>query len=903
MKKKLLSTALATAILFSLGMTGCSATGTEVVFGKDRNKGDKIASGINGTNSSNTVVPETIKGATLSIKTPTATDKKISDKLYGLFLEDINYSVDGGLYTQLIKNNSFEYGSLAKDGAVNGWEPIGDFTAKLIDGAENGTALASQNTHYLSLDGKGDFGLLNSGYITGIAVEKGETYLASLYVKTQKSYEGTVSVLIKQNDKTIGEGSMKIKAQKNAWTRYEFEVKATDSAEKNVTVEFDFTQGQIDVDCLSLFPQTHFGSTNLRKDLGQALADLNPAFLRFPGGCVIEGKSFDSAYDWKDSIGQGETMTYIDGNTGREVTRTGSVDNRALGTNIWANLNTESKNPYYMTYGIGFYEYFLLCEDLEAAPVPILNCGMSCLIQGCPSVGTPADTTKVGSAKFQEFVQDALDLVEFCKGDASTKWGSVRIAMGHAEPFDLEYVGIGNEQWGTSYYEHFEAFREAFIDAAKNDPIYEGIKLIVANGPNSGDTFAWTRISASGLGADYAGLVDEHYYCDPDWFFANTGRYDTYDRNSVPVFLGEYAARSNTFEAALAEAAYATALERNGDVVELAAYAPLFGNVASNQWTPDMMYYYNNGFYKSINYYTQYLLANNKGSVLPSTEFTLPKTEGGLSGKIGIGTWSTSATFDNIQVTSNKTGEVLYASDCSSLNGWQEIGGKWSCDGNTIIQSGTGSPSNSITGDVMYIGDSAWNNYTLTLQATKTGGAEGFLIPICVQDKDNFIHWNVGGWSNTVSCLEQTVNGTKSGQIAGTVQNIKLENDHTYEIKVVVDGNNILCYLDGKQMIDFSIGQKEALYQVSSYDEASGDLIIKLVNPNKDNVELAMFLDGYDLTGEADVSLLHGDSLSTVNYYNAQDTIAPQYSTMKVSNDFTYVVPYYSMVVLRIHTK
>lgn len=907
-KKKLMATALAAAMVLSVGLTtGCEkeseiSFGTDMPFvkaGTERNTGTKKNTGNNPTTTPNA---DTVKGATLTVEAPKDGDREISENLFGLFLEDINYAVDGGLYTQLIKNNSFEYGELAKYENTNGWEKVGTFESGVIDGATDSTALGSQNPHYLRMRGTEDFGLLNSGHTVGIAVEKNAKYNASLFVKSPVGYTGTVTVRFRADGKAIGESSLEITAEKNAWTRYELSLTATETADEKVTVEFIFTKGTLDVDCLSVFPEEHFGSTNLRKDLGEALAALNPSFLRFPGGCVIEGKTFESAYDWKASIGEGETMTYVDGATGQQVTATGSADNRALGIDIWANLNGTARNPYYMSYGLGFYEYFLLCEDLDAAPVPILNCGMSCLIQGVGSVGTPADNTRIDSEKFRGFVQDALDLVEFCKGDASTTWGAVRIAMGHAEPFELEYLGIGNEQWGTDYFRHYEAFREAFEDAAKTNPIYKDLKLIVANGPNSGDRYAWERIESSGLGADYAGLVDEHYYCMPEWFFSNTERYDTYDRDSVPVFLGEYAAKSNTLEAALAEAAYATSLERNGDVVELAAYAPLFGNTLSNQWTPDMIYYSNNGYYNSINYYVQQLIANNKGTVLPDSTLTLPTQGTGLSGKIGVGTWSTSATFDNIVVTSNKTGNTLFSNDCSSLNGWQQIGGTWSSANGVLVQENTKGPANTVTGDVMYIGDASWNNYTLTLEATKTGGNEGFLIPICVQDKDNFIHWNIGGWNNTVSCLEQTSAGTKSGQVAGTVKNLKLETNHTYKIKVVVDGMTIKCYLDDELMVDFTIGQKELLYQVTSYDEETGDLIIKIVNPNESPVELNVDLNGYSLTGEADLSVLSGGDLGLVNYYNDPFAVTPEHSTMNVSNEFTYTVPYYSFVVLRIHT-
>ncbi|MGN1235097.1 MAG: alpha-L-arabinofuranosidase C-terminal domain-containing protein, partial [Christensenellaceae bacterium] len=682
------------------------------------------------------------------------------------------------------------------------------------------------------------------------------------------------------------------------WTKYSVDLTGLDTAAEDVVFEITFTKGTLDIDSISLKPEEHFGSAEIRKDLGEALAALNPSFLRFPGGCVIEGKGLKTAYDWKASIGEGETMTYIDGATGKTVTETGSTDNRALGTDIWANLAAEVTNPYYTSYGIGFYEYFLLCEDLDAAPVPILNCGMSCQIQG------GFESIPITNKRFQEYIDDALDLVEFCRGDASTEWGAVRIAMGHAEPFELTYLGIGNEQWGADYFEHFEAFRKAFETAAAENPLYKDIELIVANGPNSGDTYAWNRIKNSGLGADYAGLVDEHYYCTPDWFYANNARYDSYDRDNVPVFLGEYAAKSNTLNAALAEASYATALERNGDIVKLAAYAPLFGNTTSNQWTPDMIFYSNDSYYLTPNYYVQQMIANNKGTVLPGSTLSVAASEEeGITGAVGIGTWATSATFDDILVVKNGSGEVLFSdSSFADASLYTDYCGKWTLEGGVATQSSVSTPSKQ-TGDVLYFGDNTWSDYTFTVKATKTGGVEGFIIPFCVGDPDNFYHWNIGGWSNTVSCLESATGGVKHGQVAGTVKDIAVETDHEYEIKIVVSGNNAKCYLDGTLYVDYTVASAQGLYQVTSYDEATGDLIIKIVNPGVDNYTLDVSLLGYDVESVADVTVLQSNSLTAANTYSDPDFIKPVTGTLNVSNSFTYEVPFYSFSVIRIHTK
>ncbi|MDE7232114.1 MAG: hypothetical protein K2N37_03465 [Lachnospiraceae bacterium] len=292
----------------------------------------------------------------------------------------------------------------------------------------------------------------------------------------------------------------------------------------------------------------------------------------------------------------------------------GDVAIRPQGKSIWQGSKA---NPYYTTYGLGFYEYFEFCEALGCMPVPVLNAGMTCEIQS-PFY----KVYSIADEEFKQYVQDALDLVEFCKGDASTTWGAVRIAMGHEEPFDLKYIGIGNEQWQSEYHRHYKQFVKAFEEAAVSDPaLYGDVKLIVANGTVSASEDGWNYLI---LNPDsVTTLVDEHYYETPEWFLANTDRYDSYDRNAqAKVFLGEYAAKANTLDAALAEAAYMTGLEKNGDIVEMACYAPLFSHAKLNQWVPDMIFYSNDDIFGSANYYVQQLYGNNAGKYSLPSELT-----------------------------------------------------------------------------------------------------------------------------------------------------------------------------------------------------------------------------------------------------------------------------------------
>ncbi|MBE5939733.1 MAG: hypothetical protein E7266_04970 [Lachnospiraceae bacterium] len=823
----------------------------------------------------------------------------ISEILYGLFLEDINHAVDGGLYAEMIKNRSFEYGSLATNGAKHGYTVTdkSKLSFDIADGAEDGTALNENNTHYAILTNTSDNyeGIYNTGYLDGMAVEEGKDYLLSVYLKSLDGYNGSVKVVIK--DKSGAEiASATIDSIKNSWWKYEATLSSTATSNSGVSCYVMIENGSVAVDMISLFPKdTYNGRENgLRADLVEYLEALNPSFLRFPGGCVIEGKSLETAYSWKDSIGNGLEFV-VNGNS-----TIGDVAARKQGIDIWADLNKASSNPYYVTYGVGFYEYFLLCEDLNCLGVPIVNAGMSCPIQS-PNY-TVVD---VNSDEFKQYVQDALDLVEFCRGDKNTTWGAVRIAMGHEEPFDLKYVGIGNEQWQEEYFEHYELFKKAFEDAAKNNPeMYGDIELILANGPASGDRFGWDKVNKNG--ADYAGLVDEHYYQTPSWFLENVHRYDKYKRDSVPVFLGEYAAKSNNWEAALAEAAYMTGIEANADIVKMACYAPLFGNSTSVQWTPDLIWFKNNQVWGSTNYYVQKIFATNVGTTMLDADLELTsKGNIGLSGKVGIGTWSTSATFDNLKVVSNETDEVLYEEtfdEASSKSKFSINAGKFQIKNGVMKQTNTAATVNETTGDTAFVGDSSWSNYTYTLEATKVSGDEGFLIPIAVTDENNFIFWNLGGWGNTVSCLQIVTDGAKSDQVSDTVLETNIKTGETYKLKIIVEGNNIKCYMNKFKMIDYTYEPSTTLFQSSSFDEETGDIIIKLVNVSNVEKILNLNISNFDnMNPIADVTQLSAKNKVISNTGANPKNIYPKDFTMDVREEFTYTVPKYSVTVIRIH--
>ncbi|MCE8921305.1 alpha-L-arabinofuranosidase C-terminal domain-containing protein [Bacteroides ovatus] len=514
---------------------------------------------------------------------------EIQPTMYGLFFEDINYAADGGLYAELVKNRSFEFPQ-----HLMGWNTYGKVT--LMDDGP-----FEHNPHYVRLSDPGHghkhTGLDNEGFF-GIGVKKGEEYRFSVWARLpQGSTKETLRIEL-VDTKSMGErqafAAENLTINSNEWKKYQVILKSGITHPKSVLRIFLTSKGTVDLEHVSLFPvNTWKGHENgLRKDLAQALADIHPGVFRFPGGCIVEGTDLNTRYDWKKSVGP--------------------VENRPLNENRWQYTFTHRFFPdYYQSYGLGFYEYFLLSEEMGAAPLPILNCGLSCQYQNNDS------KAHVAVCDLDSYIQDALDLIEFANGDVNTTWGKVRADMGHPAPFNLQFIGIGNEQWGKEYPERLEPFIKAIRKA------HPEIKIVGSSGPNSeGKEFDYLWPEMKRLKAD---LVDEHFYRPESWFLTQGARYDNYDRKGPKVFAGEYACHGkgkkwNHYHAALLEAAFMTGLERNADIVHMATYAPLFAHVEGWQWRPDMIWFDNLNSVRTTSYYVQQLFAHNKGTnVLPLT--------------------------------------------------------------------------------------------------------------------------------------------------------------------------------------------------------------------------------------------------------------------------------------------
>ena len=853
----------------------------------------------------------------------------ISDMLFGVFIEDINFAADGGLYAEMVQNRSFEFTELAAGDEKHAWSDVGEVTAK-VNKTDSTGCLNKNNPNYMVLENQSEHpaGIANKGFLEGMAVKENAKYNFSVWAKGLDGYTGSLHVAVTNGSTVLAQGE--IDALTANWEKYELELTTNKTATSNVTLQVTIDKGKAALDMVSLFPQdTYKGRKNgMRKDLAEKLEALHPSFLRFPGGCVVEGTNLEGAYDWKSSIGvdkEGEPLAFHD--------VYGDVAARRQGQNIWTDEQaTNDPYPSYMSYGLGFYEYFQLAEDIGAVGVPVINCGISCMIQVPAGGGTEM-------VDVQPYVQDALDLVEFCRGDSSTKWGAVRISMGHEEPFELKYIGIGNEQWGKDFYQHYEAFVDAFDKAKKEKPeMYGDIELMYSAGADDGDSGRdympayeeaanWLKKHPGKTILDFAGAVDHHYYNEPDWFLNHTDYYDeeNYARDAakmtetkfgggIPVFLGEYASFSNTWNSALSEAAYMTGLERNGDIVKMAAYAPLFGNITAVHWAPDLIWFNNHTSTNSVNYYVQKVFAENVGSSLLESQLTeAPLSQNELKGKVGLGTWNTSAEFDNVKIVNNNDGKTIAydnfdTEDSLNLN-WQKISdGNWSVKSGKLVQSSTSTNTNAYgnTGSTVYFGSPNWKNYTYTVDAVKTGGQEGFLIPIAVSSgRDNYF-WNIGGWNNTVSCLQQVSDGTKSGQLSGTVKNVSLSTGATYKLKVVVTGDNIKCYINDTLYVDYTVGKtgNADSYQVVSTDE-TGDIIIKMVNVTGYPKTFAIDIAGAETIGDtADLHLVAGNSLTDDNILGKEEVVTLKSSTVTgIKNQFNYTVPKYSVSVLRVKTE
>jgi alpha-L-arabinofuranosidase len=789
---------------------------------------------------------------------PDATGAAIPKSMYGVFFEDINYAADGGLYAELVRNRSFEFNTTDASGynGLTAWTVSGSAVVTNDD-----QRLNERNRNYLTVTGAA--GLTNAGYNTGLAVERSDKYDFSVWARAGAA--ASLEVTLHKADGTALSAPLRLSVNGDSWKKYTGTLRATATSDvARLSVK---TSGSAKLDEISLFPRdTYKGRANgLRKDLAEKVEDLKPGFVRFPGGCLVNTGSmyaYDAAnnyprarsYQWKDTVGPVET--------------------RATNKNFWG---------YNQTYGLGYYEYFQFSEDIGAMPLPVVPA----LVTGCGQ-----NRATVDEALLQRHIQDALDLIEYANGDVTTTWGKLRADSGHPKPFGLTTIAVGNEEnLPEEYWANFLKFESA-IKAKYPDMI-----VVSNSGPDDqGGTFEnlWAKNREHG-----SDMVDEHYYNSPAWFLQNNRRYDAYDRNGPKVFLGEYASLDNKLYNSLAEAAYMTGLERNADVVKMASYAPLLANIDNVQWKPDMIWFDNDESWGSTSYQVQKLFMNNVGDkVLPSTATGAVAQPKPITGAIGLSTWRTAAVYDDVKVT-KPDGTVLYADDFSDGNadGWSSVTNR----GNWAVTNGGYTQTTTDTEDTMVKAATiSETDYDYTLKATKTAGAEGFLVAFGIKETGQFYWWNLGGWNNTQGAVEKGITSAKE-QILTKPNTVTT--GQTYDLKIQVRGTKVTLILNGVEWASFDDnGVTEPFAQVVTEDTKRGEIIVKVVNAQDTPAVTKIDLGGRKVARTAKQTVITGDP-GEQNTRSAEPILPVTSTVHGISSTFTREFPANSVTFLRIRTR
>ena len=753
---------------------------------------------------------------------------KIAPTLWGIFFEDINLSADGGIYPELVRNRSFE----DHETQAEYWLLATNGVARAEIAIDDSKPLNPLNRHclrwHIADASGGKVSLINEGYY-GMAMAKDAGYRFSLAARSTNGFSGPLSVAIQsQTGQTLAQGA--IEGIGAGWKTFTLDLKAnaTDpqarlviSADKPATVWLDM---------VSLMPKKTWKDHGLRPDLCEMLAALKPSFVRFPGGCWVEGDDMAHMYHWKNTIGD--------------------IACRVPLWNIW---------QYNATHGLGFHEYLQLCEDLGAEPLFCINVGMS------HKEVIPMD-------QMGQWVQDALDAIEYANSSPDTVWGDLRARNGHPKPFNLKYLEIGNENGGPAYVERYALFHDAIKKR------YPQIRLIVDYKPT---------------GTRPADIVDEHYYNTPEFFMGQASHYDKYDRKGSKIFVGEYAVTRDcglgNLRSAVGEAAFMTGMERNSDVVVMASYAPLFCNANHRRWPVNLINFDSARAYGLPGYYTQKMFSEHRGDVTLPLDVQSPEMEQpARSGSVGVGTWATQAEFKDIKVT-GKDGRVLFESDFSkNLRGWKTSGGKWEVAAGALRQTG-GSTDVRATA-----GDKSWRDYTLSLKARKLGGAEGFLIQFQVQRDKEKSWWNLGGWGNKEHGLE--VPGIHADRVPG-----RIETGRWYDIKIECLGAHVRCFLDGKLIHDVSREPLPSLYASASRVKKTGELILKVVNASTQSLATDINLKGLSKVKAATAIVLTSDSALDENTLDEPAKVSQKTQAISVTGPaFRHSFPGNSVTVLRL---
>jgi alpha-L-arabinofuranosidase len=805
----------------------------------------------------------------------------VSPAMWGAFFEDINFGGDGGLYAELVKNRGFEFPD-----PLMGWIKISPSLAKGDIEVRTDDPYRPSQTHYVRIisQAAAPIGISNEGY-RGMGLKAGDAYDFSAQIRNIDGNSKVTVQLVGNDGTTLA--SAQLTGLSPTWQKITATLHPNATDPNARLVLFLNGPGTVDFDFVSLFPEDTWKHRpgGLRKDMVQALADLHPGFLRFPGGCIVEGKDLAHRYQWKNTIGP--------------------IDDRKTLVDRWNYEFSWRPTPdYYQSFGLGFFEYFQLCEDIHAQPLPIINCGMACQFNSgelCP----PDDLAP--------YIQDALDLIEFANGPATSTWGAKRAAMGHPEPFNppLRMMGIGNEQWGPQYLERLAAFTKAIKDK------HPEITLVSDSGPSPDDDrfdYLWPKLQQFNAGGHGVDIVDQHCYANPIWFLSNANRFDNYDPKGPKVFFGEYAAQSdaicstknqNNLDCALAEAAYMTGMERDAAVVRMASYAPLFANTEAWQWRPDLIWVDSLHTVPSINYYVQQLFCENRGDVVLPTTNNSKVLDFLPTGGIALATSNATAEFKDLRVTSNR--RTLFA-PAFSANKDFTAGPTWNAADGTYRQS---DPTISTTASA---GDASWgSDYTLSLKLRRTSDTGAITLTVA-DDETHAIgartQWTLGAPIGGPTVADPTKpefillsHFAEQDQLLAH-QPGTLDTNRWYDAQITVHGDRIDCYLDGKliQSAQMPHHRIPALFSSATRDNATGDIILKVVNPADHPLTSDIRLAGSPHLVAAKIITLTGNP-NAEDSMSAPAAILPTTASARISvPNFSYTFKPCSLTILRLGT-
>lgn len=800
---------------------------------------------------------------------------EVAPSMYGIFFEEINHAGDGGLYAELVKNRSFEELEMPEGYYAEGdvlhpkevcnhltgkvshgsfrWttEPVPGWTLQAKDASAAGMKQTKENPKFSSApnnlkvtikDASTPVRLINEGY-WGMNLVKGDSYRLRTILRPSADYKGKITaLLLSDKDEVLASAPVEVTGS-NVWSDIHQMLSPSATAAKGkLALEFDGT-GTVSLDYVSLFPEKTFRDrpNGLRTDVAEMLQGLHPAFVRWPGGCVVEGISLANRFEWKKTLGD-------------PAARSGEYS-------TWG---------YRCSYGFGYHEMLQFCEDINADAMFVCNVGLGC--QYRMGDASPED-------KIAYYLDDCMDAIEYAIGDVTTEWGAKRAEQGHPDAFPLKYVEIGNENWGDEYDKRFDIF-------------YKAIK---AKYPEL------ILISNHGLGGtgkiEKTDMIDPHWYVNPEFFFQNTTIFDNHPRGKYDAYVGEYACNANVgggnMRAALSEAAFISGMERNGDLVKMASYAPLLENRNDRSWAVNLIWLDTDQVLGRSSYYVQQMAAENRPTYNVKSNITMstPRSLEYSAGNLGFGSWNTQVEFKDVKVT-GKDGTAANL----DLNNATDQKGTWTLKDGVLSQTSSETPSR-------YIVDGfSSNHFTLECKVRKVGGDEGFFLYFGLSQgaKQGYVY-NVAGWNNQTTAVESVSDGRTGGVVSKRVSQ-SLENDRWYDVKLVVAPQKSELYMDGKLIVSYAPETTPLQFFSSGYDEATGELIVKVVNAEAVAYPLSVKLDGVnqvEKTGKV-ISLSAASDMDE-NSFEEPKKIYPQESEFKgFGKSFDYTFPPFSYTILRV---